>query len=86
MNLWSLITKFKRFLQIEIWNLSPWRRRDNNPAKKDIFIVDAKTNTVLEKRYVLEINNEYGHLIFKPNNQSLLYYVYFLPLNYTGSY
>ena len=64
----------------------PWRRRDNNPAEKDIIIVDAKTNTVVEKRYILEINNEYGHLIFKPNNQSPLYYVYFLPHNSTGSY
>src|SRR5210317_1046647 len=64
----------------------PWRRRDNNPAEKDIIIVDAKTNTIVEKRYILEINNEYGHLIFKPNNQSPLYYVYFLPHNSTGSY
>ena len=66
--------------------LIPWRRRDNEPAQKDIIIVDAKTNTVVENRYVIEINNEYGHLIFKPNNQSSLYYVYYLPHSSTGSY
>ncbi|MDN5201707.1 DUF6067 family protein [Fulvivirgaceae bacterium BMA10] len=64
----------------------PWRRRDNNPAEKDIIIVDTKTNTVVENRYILEINNEYGHLIFEPNNQSSLYYVYFLPHKSAGSY
>lgn len=64
----------------------PWRRRDNHPEKKDIIIVDAKTNLIVKNKYVLEINNEFGHIIFKPNNKSDLYYIYYLPHHSTGSY
>lgn len=64
----------------------PWRRRDNKPEEKDIIIVDAKTNSVVNNKSVLEINNEFGHLIFKPNKESSLYYIYYLPHISTGSY
>jgi len=64
----------------------PWRRRDNQPNEKDIIIVDAKSNTVINKKYVIESNNEFGHLIFKPNKGSNTYYVYFLPHSSTGGY
>ena len=64
----------------------PWRRRDNQPNEKDIIIVDTKSNTVINKKYVIESNNEFGHLIFKPNKGSNTYYVYFLPHSSTGGY
>ena len=64
----------------------PWRRRDDQPNEKDIIIVDAKSNTVVNKKYVIESNNEFGHLIFKPNKGSNTYYVYFLPHSSTGGY
>ena len=64
----------------------PWRRRDNQPNEKDIIIVDAKSNTVVDKKYIIESNNEFGHLIFKPNKGSNTYYVYFLPHSSTGGY
>ena len=64
----------------------PWRRRDDQPNEKDIIIVDAKSNTVINKKYVIESNNEFGHLIFKPNKESNTYYVYFLPHSSTGGY
>ena len=64
----------------------PWRRRDNQPNEKDIIIVDAKSNTVVDKKYIIESNNEFGHLIFKPNKESNTYYVYFLPHSSTGGY
>ena len=64
----------------------PWRRRDNEPEGKAIFIVDAKTSTPIESKYALEINNEYGHLVFEPNEGSDSYYVYYYPHASTGSY
>jgi len=64
----------------------PWRRRDDQPNEKDIIIVDAKSNTVVNKKHVIESNNEFGHLIFKPNKGSNTYYVYFLPHSSTGGY
>ena len=64
----------------------PWRRRDNEPNKKAIYIVDAKTNKPIENKYAVEINNEYGHLIFEPNEGSTSYYVYYYPHTSTGGY
>ena len=64
----------------------PWRRRDDQPNEKDVIIVDVKSNTVVNKKYVIESNNEFGHLIFKPNKGSNTYYVYFLPHSSTGGY
>ena len=48
----------------------PWRRRDDNPYEKDIIIVDASTNTLISNKYIIELNNEYGHLIFQSNTKS----------------
>lgn len=64
----------------------PWRRKDDNPQEKAVVIVDAKTNTPIENMQVLDINNEFGHLIFEPNKGSSTYYVYYLPHQSTGSY
>lgn len=66
--------------------LIPWRRRDDLPQEKDIIVVDAKTNTPIKIKHILEINNEFGHLLFKPNKQSSLYYIYYLPHSSTGGY
>ena len=64
----------------------PWRRRDDHPDEKDVIVVDAQTNTPVKNKHILEINNEFGKLIFKPNIQSSLYYVYYLPHKSTGGY
>ncbi|MBE0648418.1 MAG: hypothetical protein IH596_11605 [Bacteroidales bacterium] len=64
----------------------PWRRSDSNPQAKDLIVVDASTNQIVEKRYILEVGNESGHLIFQPNPNSSRYYIYFLPHHSTGSY
>ena len=64
----------------------PWRRRDDKPQEKDVIIVDAKTNTPVEEKYILEINNAFGHILFKPNKLSSTYYIYYLPHHSTGGY
>ncbi|PTM08107.1 MAG: hypothetical protein DA407_08910 [Bacteroidetes bacterium] len=64
----------------------PWRRRDNNPEAKDIIIVDVKTNSIVTNKHVVEINNEFGNIVFQPNKDSNTYYVYYFPHQSTGSY
>ena len=64
----------------------PWRRRDNNPNEKDIIIVDVNSNTLITNKYIKDLNNEYGHLIFQANKKSELYYIYYLPHKSTGGY
>jgi len=64
----------------------PWRRRDAKPYEKAVLIVDAKTNLPVRNKHVLTSNNEYGHLVFEPNPESLTYHVYYLPHESTGSY
>ena len=64
----------------------PWRRRDDRPERKDIVIVDADTDSLVERKYMIDINNERGHLVFQANKGSSLYYFYFLPHSSTGGY
>lgn len=64
----------------------PWRRHDDNPEKKDVIIVNAITNDLIENKLILSVNNEKGHLLFQPENSSDKYFVYYLPHKSTGSY
>ncbi len=64
----------------------PWRRSDPDPHRKDVIIVDTKTGAPVENKLVMEINNEFGYLLFEPNDQSRLYYIYYLPHVSTGGY
>jgi len=66
--------------------LIPWRRRDDNPREKDLIVVDSKTNKPVQSKQVVAINNESGHVVFKPNIGSSLYYIYYFPHRSTGGY
>jgi hypothetical protein len=62
----------------------PWRRRDKEPQKKAVFITDAKTGKQVRNVIRLEINNEFGDLIFQPHTGPGRYYVYYMPYTTTG--
>ena len=64
----------------------PWRRRDNNPDKKDIVIINSESGKEIKEKYFVDINNEFGHIIFKPDTSSSKYYFYYLPHKSTGGY
>ncbi len=64
----------------------PWRRHDDNPENKDVIVVNATTNDLVQNKLILSINNEAGHLLFQPENSSDKYYIYYLPHKSTGSY
>ena len=63
-----------------------WRRRDDSPNKKDIKIINAVNGDEIKEKYFVDINNEFGHIIFKPDQSSDVYYFYYLPHKSTGGY
>ena len=64
----------------------PWRRRDINPDQKDIIIINSINGEEIKEKHFVEINNEFGHIIFRPDKSSTNYYFYYLPHNSTGGY
>lgn len=56
----------------------PWRRRDFSPEKKAVLFVDAATGKRISNVHPLEINREYGELIFQPKTVPGDIYVYYL--------
>ncbi|MDH5714485.1 MAG: DUF6067 family protein [Candidatus Aminicenantes bacterium] len=67
-----------------VWVHIPWRRRDYNPEKKDIIIIDAKTNRRINNVCRVEINREFGDLVFQPQTVPGKYYVYYLLYEVSG--
>lgn len=72
----------REWVQVKV----PWRRRDENPEEKEVIIVDADSGQTADELICLDINNEFGHFIFKPNPASRRYFMYYLPHESSGSY
>jgi len=49
-----------------VWAHIEWRRRDKHPEKKDIRIFDATTGKRIMNVVRVNVNREYGDLVFKP--------------------
>ncbi len=62
----------------------PWRRRDLDPEKKHIVIVDAATQRRVRNVVRLEVNREFGDLAFQPVSGPGEYQVYYLPNRMEG--
>ncbi|MGD9346854.1 MAG: DUF6067 family protein, partial [Candidatus Aminicenantes bacterium] len=56
----------------------PWRRRDRFPEKKNIIIVDAATGERILNLLRVDINREFGDMVFQPRTVPGDYYVYYL--------
>ncbi|MCK4646138.1 MAG: hypothetical protein KAU46_07785, partial [Candidatus Aminicenantes bacterium] len=67
-----------------VWIHIPWRRRDYDPEKKNVIIVDAKTGDKIKNIFRIEINREFGDLVFQPKTVPGEYYVYYLPFEMKG--
>lgn len=61
----------------------PWRRRDDAPEKKSVVVVDAAGNRVINDVFPLNINKEYGEVLFKAAHPGI-YYIYYLPYHTSG--
>ncbi len=60
-----------------VWVHIPWRRRDQDPQEKNIVILDSAGQRVLNL-LPLEVNREFGELIFEPASGPGRYFVYYL--------
>jgi len=66
-----------------VWAHLPWCRRDQNPEKKEVLVVDAKTGNRVRNVVRVTVNREYGDFVFEPVSGPGEYYFYYLP--YTGT-
>ena len=57
----------------------PWRRRDLEPEKKNIIVIDATTGTRIENLARVNVNREYGDIVFQPVTVPGDYFVYYMP-------
>lgn len=55
-----------------------WRRRDANPEAKSILIFDAQTGARVTDILPVNVNREFGDILFRPNENSTDYYIYYL--------
>lgn len=62
----------------------PWRRRDSNPEKKNIILIDAKTQSRIKNMCPVNINQEFGDLVFQPVTAPGDTYVYYRPYQMSG--
>jgi hypothetical protein len=62
----------------------PWRRHDADPQKKNILLLDATTGTAIKNLVRLNINREFGELVFQPQHGPGDYFLYYLPTDGPG--
>jgi hypothetical protein len=65
-------------------SLIQWRRRDYNPEKKRIIVVDAQTGRKINNVKVLSVTRETGDLLFEPASGKGAYYIYYMPYKDEG--
>ncbi len=63
----------------------PWRRRDTNPEKKNVVVVDAATGARVKNVCPTILNREYGDFVFQPSTAPGDYYFYYLTNTSKGS-
>jgi len=63
----------------------PWRRRDANPEKKSVILVDGKTGNRMANVVPVEINREFGDILFQPSSGPGEYYLYYMRYRLAGS-
>jgi hypothetical protein len=62
----------------------PWRRRDRDPEKKAVIVIDATTGQRVKNVLVGRIDRECGEFVFQPSTAPGDYWVYYLPYHYEG--
>ncbi len=67
-----------------VWLHLPWRRRDAQPEKKAILVLDATTGKRLANVVAARVTPACGDVVFQPATAPGKYYVYYLPASRTG--
>ncbi len=63
----------------------PWHRRDADPEKKNIIVVDAATGARIANVFPLAVNRESGDIVFEPSTVPGDYHIYYMPYKLGGS-
>jgi hypothetical protein len=66
-----------------VWVHILWRRRDVDPEKKNIIIIEASTEKQITNLVRIDVNREYGDLVFQADAPGE-YYVYYMPFKVSG--
>jgi len=69
-----------------VWAHIPWRRRDKSPEDKKIIIIDSTTGKEIENFVRIDINREFGDIVFQPKTVPGKYELYYMPYNVTGTW
>lgn len=64
-----------------VWVHIPWRRRDPHPEQKAVLVSDSTTQKRITNVVVVDINREYGDIVFQPATVPGVYEIYYLPYN-----
>jgi hypothetical protein len=62
----------------------PWRRHDPAPEAKDIMILDPVNRERVKNAVRVNVNREFGDLVFQPAAGIGVYEVYFMPYKHSG--
>lgn len=62
----------------------PWRRKDQQPEAKEIFVMTS-TGQLVKNVIRVDIRREYGQVIFEPMAGAGTYYLYHMPYTTSGS-
>ena len=62
----------------------PWRRRDFEPENIRILVYDATSGEQITNVFRVNVNREYGDLVFQPKTVPGDYYLYYMPFTSTG--
>lgn len=68
-----------------VWAHVPWRRRDAQPEKKAVAVVDAATGNPVANVVAVRVTRECGDIVFQPATAPGRYFVYYMPSKLTGS-
>jgi hypothetical protein len=64
--------------------LIPWRRRDLEPEKKNIIVIDAASGERITNILALAVNREFGDFVFEPRTVPGACHFYYLPYKSEG--
>lgn len=68
------------------WGRLPWRRRDAEPEKKAVFVVDAATGKRIANVAVVNATLASSDVVFQPATVPGKYFVYYMPSKLVGSH
>ncbi len=57
----------------------PWRRRDPSPEGKAVLVHDAATDQPVKNVVCVQVNREFGEIVFQPKTAPGVYFLYYMP-------